>query len=236
MIPKIVHYCWFGLKEKNEIAKKCITTRKNKLKDYEIIERNENNCDIENAPKFVKEAYEQQKWAFVSDYFRLVALKRFGGIYLDTDVEVISDFGNLLNLDLFLCFESEGYICTAVIGSEKENIIISRFLQTYEEREFDTTPNSKLLYNFIFDRDVYDIKQTIKVDENFYIFSSDYFSPKNFYTHKLEITNNTICIHHFDGTWKSKKQLFKDKMFYFCSKILGVKTANKIKKRIKRRN
>lgn len=235
MIPKKIHYCWFGRKEKSSLVKKCINSWENKLKDYEIIEWNETNCDIENAPLFVKEAYNQQKRAFVSDYFRLVALQQHGGVYLDTDVEVLKDFGGLLELDFFVCFESEGYLCTAVIGSEKGNNIILNFLDKYKEMKFSTTPNSKLLYDFIFDGKENNIDKTVKINEGCYVFSSSYFSPKNFYTHKMELTKNTICIHHFDGTWKTSKQKIRDKIFFLVTKIFGYKTATNIKDKLKKK-
>ena len=95
MIPKIIHYCWFGKKTKPEKIEELILSWKKILPDYQIIEWNENNCDISISPEYVKTAYELKKWAFVSDYFRLKALYEFGGIYLDTDVEIIKKFDDL---------------------------------------------------------------------------------------------------------------------------------------------
>ena len=90
-IPKIIHYCWFGKKEKPEIVKKCINSWTDKLKEYEIIEWNEDNFEM-NSNRFITEAYRLGKYAFVSDYVRLYALYEYGGIYLDTDVEIYKEF------------------------------------------------------------------------------------------------------------------------------------------------
>ena len=103
-IPKTIHYCWFGRGEKPEIVKKCIDTWKDKLSDYEIIEWNEDNFDI-NQNDYVKEAYKAKKFAFVSDYVRVYALYNYGGIYLDTDVEVFKSFDDVLDNESFWGFE-----------------------------------------------------------------------------------------------------------------------------------
>ena len=97
MIPKIIHYCWFGGKELPNLAEKCIASWKKQLPDYKIICWSEENFDIDNSVPYLKEAYSKKKFAFVSDYVRLYALYNYGGIYLDTDVEVIRDFSPLLN-------------------------------------------------------------------------------------------------------------------------------------------
>lgn len=232
MIPKIIHYCWFGKAEKNEIIKQYMHTWEKKLPDYQIIEWNEDNCDIASAPKFVQEAYMKKKWAFVSDYFRLVALIKYGGIYLDTDIELVKNFDDLLNLDLFFCFESAGYICTAVIGAKKENDILIKFKKKYEQMEFSEVPNSKLLYDLLLD-DIVDISSNYNLSDSEVIFSSDYFSPKDFYSDKILITDNTVCIHHFTSTWKSKKKKFGDKIRKLIYNILGPKKYIKFKNFLK---
>ena len=119
-IPKIIHYCWFGNNEKPNIVKKCIASWKEHLKEYEIIEWNEKTFDI-NSNKFVKEAYEKGMYAFVSDYVRVYALYNYGGIYLDTDVEVKKSFNDLLDNDSIWGFEEKNFIATSTIGACKKN-------------------------------------------------------------------------------------------------------------------
>lgn len=233
MIPKKVHYCWFGAAQKSKLIEKCIASWRNNLPDYEIIEWNETNCDIENSCQFVKQAYAEKKWAYVSDYFRLKALSEHGGIYLDTDVEVIKPFDGLLENDFFCCFESEGYLCTAVLGSAPGQTIIENFLQSYEDREFSQVPNSKLLFDFLIGEREYDIDNDLQLDEHCVILSVDSFSPKDFYTKRINLTEKTYAVHHFDGTWKSKGHKFKDGFQNFLIKIIGKEKYFSLKRKVK---
>ena len=117
----------------HDIVKKCIDSWKRNLPEYEIIEWNENNFDI-NCNSYVREAYESAKFAFVSDYVRVHALYHFGGIYLDTDVEVFKPFDDLLHHDSFWGFEQENYIATSTIGAAKSNNLVNLFLDSYKEK------------------------------------------------------------------------------------------------------
>lgn len=128
-IPKIIHYCWFGKKEKPDLIKKCINSWK-LLKEYEFIEWNEENFDV-NSNKFIKYAYENKKWAFVTDYVRIKVLYEYGGIYLDTDVEIKKTFDDLLNNKMFLGFLYNKSIGTAVIGAEKKHKFLNIILDNY---------------------------------------------------------------------------------------------------------
>lgn len=233
MIPQKIHYCWFGKAPKSELVKNCIDSWRTNLPDYEIIEWNEDNCDIENSCEFVKNAYAEKKWAYVSDYFRLKALSEFGGIYLDTDVEVVKPFDTLLDRDFFCCFESEGYLCTAVLGSAKGNKIIENFSESYRDKAFEQIPNSKLLFDFLVGEKDYDINRNLQLGDNAVIFSFDYFSPKDFYTKKIAKTANTFAIHHFDGTWKSGSKKFKDGVQNFLIKLLGKEKYFKLKNKVR---
>lgn len=132
---KIIHYCWFGGKKLPREVKKCIKTWEKMLPDYEIKEWNENNFDINCCP-FVKEAYENKKWAFVSDYARIYALYNEGGLYLDTDMKIIKNVSEFLDKDMFMGYEDSGYIGTAVIGvKEKKNKYIKEILDFYNNLE-----------------------------------------------------------------------------------------------------
>ncbi|MEH7384969.1 glycosyltransferase [Bacillus sp. JJ1521] len=132
-----MHYCWFGDKKKSELAKKCIKTWKEKLPDYEFMEWNETNCNME-INTYVKQAYEAGKWAFVSDYFRLKYLYEYGGIYMDTDVEITKNIDSFRINNSFLSFESANFIQTGIIGSVKGAPLIKKLLEYYQNESFIT--------------------------------------------------------------------------------------------------
>ena len=134
-IPKIIHYCWFGKGKKSKLINNCMKTWKKYFPDYKIIEWNEDNFDI-NCNEYVKQAYENKKFAFVSDYARLYVLYNFGGIYFDTDIEVIKNFDNIIkNMDIY-AFEKEDVIMTGVMIARKESKIIKQFLKLYDNLKF----------------------------------------------------------------------------------------------------
>ncbi|SCI71032.1 Mannosyltransferase OCH1 and related enzymes [uncultured Clostridium sp.] len=229
-IPKKIHYCWFGNNEKSELVNKCISSWKDKLPDYEIIEWNEKNFDF-NCNDYIREAYENKKWAFVSDFVRLYVLYEYGGIYLDTDVEVIKSFDSLLENKSFIGFESLDEnitgVLTATIGSEKNNKIIKMLLDSYKNRKFivngkmDLTTNVQTITKKL--QKTYSIKlenheQYIE-DNLMTIYPSDYFCPKNAVT-QLKLTENTYSIHHFDGSWVSKKEKIRIEVIYRIKKFL----------------
>ena len=220
MIPKIIHYCWFGKKEKPKKVIKLINSWKKKLSDYEFIEWNESNFNV-NDFKFTKLAYEAKKYAFVADYVRLYALFNSGGIYLDTDVEVLKNFNNFLDLKSFISFESSNSLSTAVIGAEKGSLFIKECLEIYNQKNKDTnfqnldlTPNSRILFDLLFS----DKMDPNKIFELNYVsvYPIEYFCGKDFKTYKLIKTTNTICIHHLDSTRYSPYR----KMLKLIKKIL----------------
>ncbi len=135
-IPKKIHYVWMGKKEKPKAIQKCMKTWKKHLKDYEIIEWNEDNFDIDSHP-FVKRAYEAKKWAFVSDYVRAYAIYEQGGIYLDTDVFVIDKLDSLLDNRAFVGYENANYPFTAVFGAEAKHPFVKDMLDYYDDIDMD---------------------------------------------------------------------------------------------------
>lgn len=223
-IPKIIHYCWFGKSVMPKIVLKRIKKWKRILKDYEFIEWNENNFPISEANSFVKEAYQKRKWAFVSDYVRLYALSIYGGIYLDTDVVVLNSFDKFLDDKMFISYESEKSLCTAVIGAQSNNSLIKEFMKTYDGRKFllengniNNTPNSELIYKYISSRYnnmlEFDVE---KLFDNVHIYKFEYFCAKNIHNYKILRTENTVSIHMLDATWYP---IYK-KVLKFCKKII----------------
>ena len=237
MIPKIIHYCWFGGSELSKEAKKYIETWRSLCPEYQIIEWNETNFNVDAVP-YVREAYEQRKWAFVSDYARLYALEKYGGIYFDTDVEVLKPLDTFLNNKAFIGAESKYSICTAVIGAEKGATFIGELMRLYNdlhfvnEQEMDLTPNSQRIFEYL--KNTYDYKETSKPIkwENCTLYPKDYFSPINCYTYKQEITKNTYCIHRFAGTWKNEKEVFSNKLKALVTRIIGEDCRKMLKERI----
>lgn len=140
MINKTIHYCWFGRNEKNDRIKHCIESWHKYLPDYEIIEWNEDNFNI-NFNSFTKKAYEEKKWAYVSDVARLFALYTYGGIYMDTDVEVYKPLDEFLNEKGFMGFEDIPYLSTGTIGAEQGNPVIKTILDFYNCKDFTKYDN-----------------------------------------------------------------------------------------------
>lgn len=196
MIPKIIHYVWVGNNPKPKDIKKCMKTWKKHLKDYEIIEWNESNFDINSHP-FVKKAYEAKKWAYVSDYIRMYAIYNYGGIYLDTDVLVLDNFDKFLDNKVFVGFERENYPFTAVFGAEKKNKFIKKLLDYYDNLD---------AYNFDFENN-----NTISVSN---ILINEYGCSKEnkeqllkdgIKVYKDDVlcnpSKNSTAVHIFTGTW-----------------------------------
>ena len=205
MIPKKIHYIWLGGNSKSKLTEVCINSWKRNLEDFEIIEWNENNIDIESLCSqnmFLKRCYELKLWAFVSDYLRLWILKEEGGIYLDTDVEVLKSFDDLLNNKVFMGYELEDYISTAVIGAEKNNSLIKRLLKFYDEEIWTVDfINNPIIFKYLEKKEPDSFADCI-------IYPQDYFSPYNprqEYTDVVE-TKNTYSIHWYSNNWNVSKK------------------------------
>jgi len=233
-IPKTIHYCWFGKNPLPRLAIKCINSWKKKCPDYKIIEWNENNFDI-NCNQYVRQAYESKKWAFVTDYVRLKVLYDFGGIYMDTDVEVVKSLNEFLSSPAFSGFEGDKSISTGIMGSMKENIWIEELLKDYKDRAFlkpdgnyDLTTNVQSitattlrLYKVCLDNTRQNLPDVI-------LYPFDWFCAKSFETGKIIQTENTYTIHHFSGSWLSSSQKLKNHFARIIGKS-GMKVLSKIR-------
>lgn len=210
MIPKVIHYCWFGGKEKNGVIEHCITSWRKFCPDYEIIEWNESNYDVTKQP-FMKKAYEAGKWAFVADYARVDIVYHQGGIYLDTDVELISSLDMFLKYDFYAGFESVDFVSFGLgFGSIEGHLVLREILNYYDRLKF---PDNDFGLSMVscprIQTDVLKKRGMVCNGENqvvgdCHIFSMEYFCPMSFRTGKMEITENTVSIHHFDMSWNSK--------------------------------
>lgn len=135
MIPKKIHYCWFGKSEMPSREKRCVASWKKFMPDFELVLWNENNFDV-NSTIFTRQAYDLKKFAFVSDYVRLYALLHEGGIYLDTDVEIVKPFHDFIKYNAFGSFETPNVIQTGVLASVPNGELINKIFKLYENKEF----------------------------------------------------------------------------------------------------
>lgn len=210
MIPKVIHYCWFGGKPLPELAARCIASWRKYLPDFEIKEWNESNFDVRQIP-YVAQAYERGKYAFVSDYARFKIIHEQGGIYFDTDVEVIKPLDDILakgaffgieaSRGEFFCAPGLGFACPAGFSLCKE------MCERYESMDFvDATGNCNL-------KTVVRIMSELLLEKGFapsndivefngaYFYPPEYFCPVNYYTGEKNITVNTRTIHHYAASW-----------------------------------
>ena len=201
MIPKIIHYCWFGGNELSELAERCIESWKRYCPDYKIIEWNESNFDLDCCD-FVKEAYQAKKWAFVSDYARLKIIYDYGGIYLDTDVELIKTLDSLLKERCYFGEETTGAVNTGLgFGAEKHNDIVQLLLKEYDGYHF-TLADGTYDMEPCPTKNTRPLKDIWKCDE-FVVFPPEFFCPIDYATKIKTITTNTISIHLFNASWQN---------------------------------
>ena len=238
MIPKKIHYCWFGKKEMPKLAKKCIASWKKHCPDYEIICWNEDNFDI-NSNIYVKEAYENKKFAFVTDFVRLFVLYEYGGIYMDTDVEVIKNIDEFLGNNAFSGFESENTVPTGIMASEPKLEIYKELLDYYNDRhfvqengEFDLTSNVTTITE-IFTKKGLKKNNTLQTIEGFTFYPKEFFCPIDYSTKNMNKTDKTYTIHWFAGSWVPKKEKVKIFMYNFVKSIFGEEKTYKILQKIK---
>lgn len=217
MIPKIIHFCWFGGNKMPPLAKKCIRSWKKFCSEYEIIKWDETNFDISKSPTYVQEAYNAKKWAFVTDYVRLWALFKYGGIYMDTDVEVIRPLDIFLTESAFSGFENNTQIPTGIMAAEKGHTLFRKWLDDYDVRHFinedgsmDMTTNVVAITSSMKDSGMLfnNTKQTVN---GMTFYPNDFFCPKEFNTGIIRVTSNTYTIHHFNASWQDKKMRKKTK-------------------------
>lgn len=233
MIPKKIHYCWGGGNELPAKFKAYIDTWREHCPGYEITEWNESNFDVAQN-RYCQETASANKWGFASDYVRLKVLYEYGGIYMDTDVEMLKPLDDLLKYDLFMGFESESSIQSGIIGCKEKHEIIKKLLDEYDEKRFikadgslDMTPLPVLISNFL--------KQNygVKLNNSLQIFGNnnlllpfDYLCCKSFVTGKISVTSHSYTIHHFEGSWLD----FYGKTRMVIRRIVGEENWRKLKK------
>ena len=231
MIPKTIHYCWFGGNPLTAEAKACIDSWQRYCPDYEILEWNESNFDV-TQNVYCLEAYEAKKWAFVSDYARLWAVYEYGGIYMDTDVEVVRPLDSLLGHRVFMGFENDHSVSIGTFGAEKRNSAIGAFLSAYDARHFrqldgsfDMTTNLRLVTDFLVRR--YGLKLNGKkqdLETGITVYPMEAFIAKDYRTGWILQDDSTYVIHHYASSWvdEDEKRRMELRRFYLCNYIRRV--------------
>lgn len=236
MIPKRIHYIWFGGKPLTPLAERCVASWREFCPDYEIICWDESNFDG-GGNRYFQEAIAARKWAFASDYVRLCALIREGGIYMDTDVELIRslDDGILCNSAVF-GFESVDRVSTAFMASEPGNELLVEMKGLYEGARFrkddgsyDQTTNVSRLTE-VMTRNGFSLDGEMQSRRGVLLCPASWFSPKDWYTGKLCVDEGTYAIHHFDGSWATGGTRVKNALL----RILGEQRIRQIKKAVGR--
>lgn len=241
MIPKKVHFIWLGGNPLDKQSKICINAAKRQLPDYTITVWTEKKFDLNKIAEkniFLKKCLEYKLWAFAVDYLRLYVLYNEGGIYLDTDVEVIKSFDDLLNQNAFIGMESTGFIGTGIIGSEPRNPAIKEFLDFYTKKIWNVDYyNNPIIFTKV-------LEDEPSLRGNISIYPIEYFSPYDPETDMcyVNVTENTYTIHWYNANWNVKRkgyvflntkqyrspvvksfQILKKNIGYFRRKYLHVK-------------
>ena len=195
MIPKIIHYCWFGRGEKTELAKKCIAGWRELYPDFEIREWNEDNSDCLSMP-FMAEAYSAKKYAFVSDVMRLIALELYGGVYFDTDVEAVRDITPLLNEEGIIGFENDQFVNSGqIMAAVPHHPVVQAMIEEYRKLHYMQPDGSVTPVGCP------RLEQSVA---GIHVYPADYFNPLDSATGKLIKTENTYSIHWYSMSWQPK--------------------------------
>ena len=227
MIPKVIHYCWFGGKPIPQEVKACIRSWNKYCPDYKIIRWDEKNFDVTCVP-FVKEAYENQAWAFVSDYARLKIVYENGGIYLDTDVELLKSFDSLLKLDSFFGRQQSGEINTGLgFGAKAKSPVLKYMLAEYDNVQFEKNQLLKISCPLINTKAIDSaMKDGVFDSGKNKILPPEYMDPLASGKNARNLMSDlTISVHHYSASWTSNQQRLKRR----SARIIGEETIIKIK-------
>jgi ATP-dependent exoDNAse (exonuclease V) alpha subunit len=221
VIPKIIHYCWFGGNPKPDDVKRYLASWKQYCPDYEVHEWNESNFDV-NENAYCREAYKAKKWAFVADYARVKVLDEYGGIYMDTDVEMMKPFDDLLHYAAFLCFESDKAVSIGTFGAEKGHPLLQDLLNSYEQVDFQWE-SSKTITNLMILTDLLVKKYHLKCNgkqqilkDNIAVFPMEAFIAKDVNTGWIMPTEMTYAIHQYASSWydEESKRIAESNAYY----------------------
>lgn len=255
MIPKTIHYCWFGRNPLPELAEKCIASWKKFCPDYEIIEWNEDNFDLSVCPLYVRQAYEVKRWAFVTDYVRLQVVYEHGGIYLDTDVELIKPLDDLLKHQAYFGFEDGEYVATGLgFGAVQGHPILWEMMEDYQDIPFIREDGSQDILPCPVRNTQVLLRHGLRQEDsmqilvnNVLILPTVYMCPLSYKSQELKRTSETISIHWYSASWYTEEDRWRAKhyqkyaWFYkvlgmsikACRKLLGDEGYEKLRRLLK---
>lgn len=245
MIPRTIHYCWFGGKPLPDKVQNNIASWKKYCPDYKIIQWDESNYDVKKND-YISQAYAKKKYAFVSDFARLDIIQEHGGIYLDTDVELIKFLDDLRQYESFFGLEEVCRVNTGLgFGSVKNSDIVDRLKAQYYDQSFIVNGSANLKTCIDYSAPVFQELGITSENKTQYfhhsriaVFATEVFCPQSIETGKTTITDKTVSIHHYDSSWKKHPQMskfftkYKVRIRKTIDKIFGKGTYNKIKTRI----
>lgn len=239
MIPKIIHFCWLSEEEYPVKIQSCIETWKKIMPDYEFKLWDRQAFDIEKL-SWTRQAYDKKKYAYAADYIRFYALYNYGGIYLDSDVEVLRRFDDLLDQDFFFGYEYTGNPEAAVVGAKKELKWIKCCMEWYENKDYNdyVKLNKCIIAPLILQKGFEDTYHIKLLDDNKFhkyhngsIYPFVYFSPKNGFSGEILKNENTYTIHHFNSSWLDINTVslkIRHRIHITLIKLLGKVTYNKL--------
>lgn len=235
MIPKVIHYCWFGGKPLPSSVKKCIKSWKKYCPDYEIKQWNESNFDV-NCHPFVQSAYKEKAWAFVSDYARLKVVYENGGIYFDTDVELLKSPDQLLENECYIGVQQDGRFCTTGLGfgAVRHSSVVGEMLRQYDGLVYSPEKKASLACPYlnarVFEALGYRYSEEIRQCEGVTVYPSRYFDPIAPGNTKNLLCADTVSIHHYSASWTNPRQRLKRKLII----LIGEERMHRLKKLIKK--
>lgn len=240
MIPKRIHYCWFGNNPKPKLIQKCIASWKQMLPDWEISEWNETNYDV-TKNEYIAEAYRQKKWAFVVDYARFDILNQYGGVFFDTDVELLKPIPeSFLAYQAFTGFESDRTVNPGLVyASEADQTVLRSIMNTYEHKQFGEKINGRIENIVDIVTDVLDQKglkkdNSFQVIEGIAVFPKEYFCCFNHEIQAFEIGEETVSVHHYVASWSPWYRRAYFRTIKYVARILGKENYLCMKRRIKK--
>lgn len=233
---KIIHYCWFGRNPKSATMEKCIASWKRYFPSWQLIEWNEENFDV-RINTYVSQAYDAKKWAFVSDYVRFWALEKYGGIYFDTDVEVIRSFTPLLSDQAFVGFETDKFLNPGLVlyASKPNHAIISETRQWYDSARFLDDDGERIkknvcnIFTDIISNYGYVPNGKTQTCGGIKLYPKDFFCPFDDTTGILTKTENTYSIHWYDKSWMPKRKILRNKITRIIHRFFGTDIKNRLK-------